>query len=213
MTATLTPGKSSWGFLRIFSEETGSDADGDGVLEYAQVGAFDDLPYVTGTLDPPPGEWEIHNTEALGDRGYSSWYSHGIAPSTSPIQRTRCESSSSVPHAGRRFKSAFGPPFPYVWGVAIDPETGIICASDIRSDLWIVKPTGAAAASRARVRARLRHRSRRLDDEALRRGELRVARGEDERRARRLLQDEAGAGGRRREHARDAVAEGPEPRP
>jgi hypothetical protein len=50
-----------------------------------------------------------------------------------------------VPHAGRRFKSVFGPPFPYVWGVAIDRETGIVYASDVRSGLWIVRPTGAAA--------------------------------------------------------------------
>jgi hypothetical protein len=34
-----------------------------------------------------------------------------------------------------------------VWGVAVDPDTGVVYASDIRSGLWIVKPTGAAAAS------------------------------------------------------------------
>jgi hypothetical protein len=32
-------------------------------------------------------------------------------------------------------------------GVAIDRETGIVYASDVRSGLWIMRPTGAAAAS------------------------------------------------------------------
>lgn len=147
VTARLTPGTPSWGFLRVFSEATGSDADGDGVVEYDQVGSFDDLPYVTGTLDAPLGQWSIHNTEVLGDRGYSSWYSHGIVALdlTDPANPVRV--GQFVPHAGRRFKSVLGPPFPYVWGVAVDPETGIVYASDIRSGLWIVKPTGAAAAS------------------------------------------------------------------
>ena len=31
------------------------------------------------------------------------------------------------------------------WGVAIDPNTGIIYASDMRSGLWIVRPTGDTA--------------------------------------------------------------------
>jgi hypothetical protein len=33
-----------------------------------------------------------------------------------------------------------------VWGVAINPETGTIYASDMRTGLWIVQPTGSAAA-------------------------------------------------------------------
>jgi hypothetical protein len=147
VTATLTPGTPSWGFLRVFSEGTGRDVDGDGVLEYDQVGSFDDLPYVTGTIEAPAGDWSIHNTEVLGDRGYSSWYSHGIVALDLTDPATPVRVGQFVPHAGRRFKSVLGPPFPYVWGVAIDPETGIVYASDIRSGLWIVKPTGAAAAS------------------------------------------------------------------
>jgi len=35
-------------------------------------------------------------------------------------------------------------PSPGVWGVAIDPETGVIYASDMASGLWIVRPTGQA---------------------------------------------------------------------
>jgi len=32
-----------------------------------------------------------------------------------------------------------------MWGVAIDPETGIIYGSDMRPGLWSVQPTGPAA--------------------------------------------------------------------
>ena len=32
-----------------------------------------------------------------------------------------------------------------VWGLAIDPVTGIIYLSDMRTGLWIVRPTGPAA--------------------------------------------------------------------
>ncbi|MFN2488763.1 MAG: hypothetical protein ABR529_03285 [Actinomycetota bacterium] len=40
----------------------------------------------------------------------------------------------------------FVPPNSDVWGVAIDPETGLVYASDIGSGLWIPNPTGSAAA-------------------------------------------------------------------
>jgi hypothetical protein len=34
-----------------------------------------------------------------------------------------------------------------VWGVAIDPDTGIVYASDMRTGLWVIRPVGDAAPS------------------------------------------------------------------
>jgi hypothetical protein len=144
---TLTPSEPTHGFLRIYDESVGSDTDGDGAVEWTQVGMFDDLPYVSGTLDVPPGTWNIHNTEVLGNRAFSAWMSHGIvsldlSSPTSPVL-----SGQFVPPTNSRFAGSLGVGPPAVWGVAIDPETGIIYASDMRTGLWIVEPTGPAAPS------------------------------------------------------------------
>ena len=145
VTVTLTPTPPSYGFLRVYQESAATDLDGDGVVEFTQVGAFSDLPHVTGELAPPPGDFGIHNTEVLGDRGCSAWYSHGIvaldlSDPTAPVLR-----GQFVPRASAARSGTFGDePFPIVWGVAIDPETGVIYASDMRSGLWIVQPQGDA---------------------------------------------------------------------
>ena len=74
--------------------------------------------------------WSIHNTEVLGDRAYSSWYSHGIvAIDMSDPTSPKLVGQFAAPHA-------------VTWGVAIDPETGLVYASDIAGGLWIVRPTG-----------------------------------------------------------------------
>jgi hypothetical protein len=139
---TLRPGRPSFGFLRVFNESTPADRDNDGVPEYRQVGRFSALPHVTGELFPPEGDWTIHNTEVLQDRAYSSWYSHGIVALdvSHPTRPAKVGQFVPPPPAGE-------PPVPLVWGVAIDPETGVIYASDIGSGLWIVRPTGRARPS------------------------------------------------------------------
>jgi hypothetical protein len=47
-------------------------------------------------------------------------------------------------HGGTRTRSESGQPR---WGLAIDPETGIVYASDMRTGRWIIQPTGPAAPS------------------------------------------------------------------
>jgi hypothetical protein len=139
----LRPGRPSFGFLRVYNEGTATDINNDGVPEYRQVGRFAALPHVTGELFPPDGSWTIHNTEVLGDRAYSSWYSHGIVALdvSRPARPAKVGQFVPPPPAGGE------PPFALVWGVAIDPETGIIYASDMFSGLWIVRPTGRARPS------------------------------------------------------------------
>jgi hypothetical protein len=139
----LQPGRPSFGFLRVYKESTAADRNRDGVPEYRQVGRFSALPHVTGELFPPEGDWSIHNTEVLADRAYSSWYSHGIIALdvSHPTRPAKVGQFVPPPPAGGQ------PPFALVWGVAIDPETGVIYASDISSGLWIVRPTGRARPS------------------------------------------------------------------
>jgi len=148
--ATLQGQEPTSGFLRVFDAETG-----------VQVAKFDGAPNVHAGFDSPIGSWTIHNTEVQDDRAYSSWYSNGIvALDLSPLD----EDSPSDPTMVGQFiprgtlveppPGEPGPPFvepAAVWGVAIRDD-GVIFASDIFSGLWIVEPTGPAAAGDANDR-------------------------------------------------------------
>jgi hypothetical protein len=52
-----------------------------------------------------------------------------------------------VPDTSKRHANSLGTGPAEVWGVAIDPETGTVYASDMRTGLWIVQPTGPATPS------------------------------------------------------------------
>ncbi len=124
----------TWGHLRVYAE--------DGGTEWSQVGEF--MGPAQGPITPP-GSWSIHNTEVLGDRAYAAWYSAGIvaldvSDPTSPVQV-----GQFVPNTSKRHANSLGTGPAEVWGVAIDPATGIVYASDMRTGLWIVQPTGDAA--------------------------------------------------------------------
>ena len=95
---TLDPSEPTWGFIRVFSEASSSDVNGDGSLSSRRSGAFDDPEHTSGELFTPPGSWSVHNTEVNGDHAYSSWYSHGIVALDSREPR--------VPHAGRSVRAA-----------------------------------------------------------------------------------------------------------
>ena len=138
-TMTITAQTPSWGYLRVFRE--------DGTSEWQQVGSFTDAPNAFGVHPTPPGSWSIHNTEVLGNRAYSAWYSNGIVAIdvSNPTAPTRV--GQFVPDTSKRHANSLGAGPAEVWGVAVDPATGIVYASDMRSGLWIVKPTGAAAPS------------------------------------------------------------------
>ena len=129
----------SWGYLRVFRETAGG--------EWLQVGRFTDAPHAYGEHPTPVGSWSIHNTEVRGNRAYSAWYSNGVVAidlsnPLAPVRR-----GQFVPDTSSRHSNALGVGPAEVWGVAIDPTTGIVYASDMRTGLWIVKPTGPAAAA------------------------------------------------------------------
>jgi hypothetical protein len=142
-TVTLTPQAPGWGYVRIF-RETETDTDGDGVFEFEQVGEMSALPHVKGEYPGPVGTWSVHNTEVIRNRAFSSWYAHGVvawdlSDPTQPVRVGRFARASSAR------SSTFGDEaFPQVWGVAIDKARRIVYASDMRSGLWIVRPTGPA---------------------------------------------------------------------
>jgi hypothetical protein len=145
VTVTLDPSEPTWGFVRVFSEASSSDVNGDGTPEFTQVGAFDDLEHTSGELFTPPGSWSVHNTEVNGDHAYSSWYSHGIVALDLANPASPMLVGQFVPPTSDRFAGSLGHGPAEVWGVAIDPETGIVYASEMRTGLWIVEPTGPAA--------------------------------------------------------------------
>lgn len=146
VTVTLDPGEPTWGYIRVFDESSASDVNGDGTPEYEEVGQFNALPHVSGELFTPPGSWSVHNTEVNGDHAYSSWYSHGIVALDLSDPTAPELVGQFVPPTSARFAGSLGQGPAEVWGVAIDPDTGIVFASDMRTGLWIVEPTGPAAA-------------------------------------------------------------------
>ena len=89
------------------------------------------------------------------------------------------------PPPGEPPPEAFVQP-PLVWGVAVR-EDGVIFASDILSGLWIVRPTGPAAADDADGRDEDDHEQRRGDER--REGRGREREQEQERKAARALRD------------------------
>ena len=130
VTMTLEPNASSWGYLRVFAET--------GDPEWTQVGSF-----VGPASTLAPGSWSIHNTEVLGNRAYVSWYSAGIVALDVSDPMNPQMVGQFVPQTSKRYANSLGTGPAEVWGVAIDSD-GIVYASDMRTGLWIVRPTGDA---------------------------------------------------------------------
>jgi len=139
VTVTLIAEVPSWGYLRVFAE-TAAD-------EWTQVGSFTGAPHAYGEHPTPPGSWSIHNTEVNGNRAYSAWYSNGIVALNLDNPVAPVMVGQFVPDTSKRHANSLGTGPAEVWGVAIDPATGIVYASDMRTGLWIVQPTGPAAAT------------------------------------------------------------------
>jgi hypothetical protein len=139
VTMTITAQPPSWGYVRVFRETAGN--------EWQQVGRFTDAPHAFGEHPTPVGSWSVHNTEVLGNRAYSSWYSNGIVAINVSKPTNPRRVGQFVPDTSKRHANSLGVGPAEVWGVALDPATGIVYASDMRTGLWIVQPTGPAAPS------------------------------------------------------------------
>jgi hypothetical protein len=91
------------------------------------------------------GTRRIHNTEVWGDHAYASWYSAGIIALDLGDPTDPQMVGQFVPKGSKKGANALGPGPSLVWGVAIDPDSGLVYASDVRSGLWIIRPIGDAA--------------------------------------------------------------------
>jgi hypothetical protein len=119
VTLTLDPSRPEQGHLRVFNEDAATDADGDGVVEYEQVGEFASLPHVRDELAPPAGTWTIHNTEVRGDRAYSAWFSHGIVALDVGDPTAPAKVGQFVPDTSRRYSAGLGPGPTEFWGCEV----------------------------------------------------------------------------------------------
>lgn len=135
--ATLEAQEASWGFLRVYDASSGE-----------QVAKFDTIDNVH-VLEPPVGDWTIHNNEVVENRSYVAWYSNGIvALDLTPLNEADPAEPIMVgqfkPPGARSPTPVIPSNVPNVWGVAIR-EDKVIFVSDMTSGLWIIRPRGDAA--------------------------------------------------------------------
>ena len=112
--------------------------------EPVQIGSYK-TPNSSGTKDVNAGDYTIHNPLLVGDEIFASWYTDGIRIIDVSDPAEPRETAFFVP------PSAHNPVKPsqrgtltnavQVWGVAHDPATNYIFASDMNSGLWILRRT------------------------------------------------------------------------
>jgi hypothetical protein len=117
----------------IFDESQLVDSDGDGqAQEFAEVATFTEPAYVFDDLTiPRRGIWSVHNTEVRDTIAYSSWYSHGVVAWDLSTINSPVQVGQYRPPARRGW--------PEVWGVAFDPESGVVYLSDLVGGLWVLR--------------------------------------------------------------------------
>ncbi len=125
-----------WGYLRII--------DASNPRNLVQISAFK-TPNSLGLSDPGAGDYVIHNPFVVGTDVYISWYTDGVRVVDTSNPTAPVEVANFVPPAGKQ------PIKPsqrnvltnttQIWGVVVDPETGLVYASDMNTGLWIVRRT------------------------------------------------------------------------
>jgi hypothetical protein len=125
-----------FGYLRVW------DWSGPGAPR--QIGSYE-TPNATGTKDVNGGDYTIHNPLLVGDEIFASWYTDGIriidvADPTDPHETAffvpPSENNPVKPSQRTTLTNTV-----QVWGVAHDPVTNYIFASDMNSGLWILRRT------------------------------------------------------------------------
>ncbi|HKH17308.1 MAG TPA: hypothetical protein VKA57_07250 [Solirubrobacteraceae bacterium] len=109
-----------------------------------QIG-FYKTPNSSGTQDVNGGDYTIHNPLLVGEEIFASWYTDGIRIIDVADPQKPFETAHFVPPAEHN------PVKPsqrgtltnatQVWGVAHDPVSNLIYASDMNSGLWILRRT------------------------------------------------------------------------
>ncbi|MDR7510213.1 MAG: hypothetical protein QN207_10465, partial [Armatimonadota bacterium] len=132
---TSGPGiEKGFGYLRIY--------DYSQPAQPVQIGEYR-TPNSRGTDDQAAGDYTIHNPFLVGTDLYISWYTDGVRVVDVSTPRSPTEVAYFVPPAGQnpvkpsqRFVLTNTT---QVWGVVVDPATGLVYASDMNTGLWIVR--------------------------------------------------------------------------
>jgi hypothetical protein len=125
-----------FGYLRVWDWKP---------LAPKQVGSYK-TPNSSGTKDVNAGDYTIHNPLLVGDEVIASWYTDGIriidvSDPTDP-EETAHFVPPSVNNPVKPSQRGTLTNAVQVWGVAHDPMTKRIYASDMNSGLWVLERTG-----------------------------------------------------------------------
>ncbi len=109
-----------------------------------QVGSYK-TPRSLGTDDQGAGDFVIHNNFLVGNTLYQSWYSDGVqvvdvSDETNP-QRVAYFVPPATQNPVKPAQRGVLTNTAQVWGVVVDPATGLVYASDMNSGLWILRRT------------------------------------------------------------------------
>jgi hypothetical protein len=124
-----------YGYLRVWDFRNGAAR---------QIGSYR-TPRSMGPSDPAAGDYVIHNNFLVGTTLYTSWYTDGVRVIDVQTPSNPREVAYFVPPA---FDNPVKPSqrgvltnTAQVWGVVVDPATGLVYASDMNSGLWILRRT------------------------------------------------------------------------
>jgi hypothetical protein len=125
-----------WGYMRVLDESDPAHP--------VQIGEFH-TQNSFGLSDPGAGDYVVHNPLVVGTDVYLSWYSDGVRVVSTKDPRNPQEVAYFVPPAAQNpVKPAQRSTLTnttQVWGVAYEPATKLVYASDMNSGLWILKRT------------------------------------------------------------------------
>jgi hypothetical protein len=109
-----------------------------------QIGSYK-TPRSLGTDDQGAGDFVIHNNFLVGNTVYSSWYTDGVRVVDVSNPRNPQEVAYFIPPATENpvkpSQRGVLTNTTQVWGVVVDPATGLVYASDMNSGLWILRRT------------------------------------------------------------------------
>jgi hypothetical protein len=125
-----------WGYLRVYNySKLGAPK---------QIGEFRTQNSL-GIGDTAAGDYTVHNPFLVGTDVYISWYSDGVRVVDASNPRAPKEVAFFVPPAGQNpvkpSQRGVLSQAPQVWGVVVDPATGLVYASDMNTGLWILRRT------------------------------------------------------------------------
>jgi hypothetical protein len=125
-----------FGYLRVWDFRNPSSP--------RQIGSYR-TPRSVGPGDPGAGDYVIHNNFLVGTTLYTSWYTDGVRVIDVRTPSDPREVAFFVPPATENpvkpSQRGVLTNTTQVWGVVVDPATGLVYASDMNSGLWILRRT------------------------------------------------------------------------